>query len=788
MRQLIIVACAVIVFCQVTGPLGASAQSSGNIDKLGRCLYGDANEITVEGDFAYVAAGDAIVVYNVSNPRDPIFISDIYLPSTSWKSTMRMVVQDGFIYTANRENGLGIIDVQDPENPVKLAQYYPYVRGVTKGIWVKEPSFWDIHLVDDYIIALDRYNGIRIIDVSVKTDPKDISYRRTGGWTEGLYVDNNFSYSTVGSSFHIINIKDKTDPFKISDLETRSWGKEIFVRNDTLYLIGGNYVSIADIQDRKNPSIISELSTQHFTNDGFLYDSFIFTTTSEHGLLIINVKNSSNPYLVTNYRTNSVLGGIHVANDIAYVAAGHEGLQILYVSDLRSPIQLGKALTGDECNDVVITDGFTYVAEGRCGLAIVNTSTASDPRLTTRIATEDAKTILIDGSTLYLADGEGGLKNFNITNPDGPELLDHENIDGVTKTLTVVDHYLYVGVSTGRFDSVTHIYNISDPADMQLVLDIELTMKERDYYLSVDLRPMTRWGDHLYVLSYDGAASVNISDRIDPIVNGSFDPGGYRESYAIAASQGYLYSVGKTENKWTASGNQSLPYGFGVHDLSNPSDPIPLAEIALKGDGFDIAIHGNFAFVATRYGLEVIDISAKDMPKEVGWYKTPLYDFGIRGPSISYGSDTVQIVDIDRGLLLFDVSAFNDSFRPMSRIVSAPNGSIEYLERLSFIGEVHSQEQIIAYEWRSSIDGVISNKLSFNISEASLSSGDHVISFRVQNNDRMWSFEESVLIYIGETHHLIRRSDDFPKLADDNQHFNSGRHHRDRSIQEAEVQ
>ena len=61
-------------------------------------------------------------------------------------------------------------------------------------------------------------------------------------------------------------------------------------------------------------------------------------------------------------------------------------------------------------------------------------------------------------------------------------------------------------------------------------------------------------------------------------------------------------------------------------------------------------------------------------------------------------------------------------------------------ELISFDGHGTAIDgSVVAYHWRSSIDGALSSKASFDAS--GLSEGEHVIYFRVQDNNDAWSEE-----------------------------------------------
>jgi hypothetical protein len=64
---------------------------------------------------------------------------------------------------------------------------------------------------------------------------------------------------------------------------------------------------------------------------------------------------------------------------------------------------------------------------------------------------------------------------------------------------------------------------------------------------------------------------------------------------------------------------------------------------------------------------------------------------------------------------------------------------------------VDSDGSIISYSWESDIDGILSSKRSF--SSSTLSVGEHNITFKVQDNNEMWSESESISL-------TVRKKDD----------------------------
>ncbi len=77
---------------------------------------------------------------------------------------------------------------------------------------------------------------------------------------------------------------------------------------------------------------------------------------------------------------------------------------------------------------------------------------------------------------------------------------------------------------------------------------------------------------------------------------------------------------------------------------------------------------------------------------------------------------------------------------PVAHIDSISSTRIFQGEQISFNGHgTDSDGTVVAYEWRSSLDGILSTSVSFDTSD--LSAGKNVIYFKVQDNSGTWSKE-----------------------------------------------
>ena len=77
---------------------------------------------------------------------------------------------------------------------------------------------------------------------------------------------------------------------------------------------------------------------------------------------------------------------------------------------------------------------------------------------------------------------------------------------------------------------------------------------------------------------------------------------------------------------------------------------------------------------------------------------------------------------------------------PVAYIDDISPSSAQMGETVNFLGHgTDADGQVVAYRWRSTLDGDLSSLASFNTDD--LSAGEHTIYFQVQDNNGAWSTE-----------------------------------------------
>jgi hypothetical protein len=207
------------------------------------------------------------------------------------------------------------------------------------------------------------------------------------------------------------------------------------------------------------------------------------------------------------------------------------------------------------------------------------------------------------------------------------------SLGGWSHEIAVVGNYVYLAIGQKLL-----VLDVSDPANPVPVSKLLLPRVATD--LVVD-------GDILYVAAGDaGIRVVDISNpsMIAEIGSYEMDPDtGYRNNkvhhLAIAADRVYA----------TYEGGE-----LRVLDVANPALPVQIGITQLSGEGLDIVIVGDYAYVAIdNLGLTVLDISDPTHPSEAGEFISPIWKpttgLALSGNLIVLARGcTIQLVDISQ--------------------------------------------------------------------------------------------------------------------------------------------
>jgi hypothetical protein len=492
-----------------------------------------------------------------------------------------------------------------------------------------------ITLEGDLAYVADGRGGLRIIDVSNPAWPVEIGGTSTfEGLAKAVVVSEGYAYvaDEFGSGafgFHIFDVSDPTTPVEVAAVRPR--GAEDVIVDGAVAYLAAQYAGLAilDVSDPAAPTLIGELDIGYASglalSNGRLYVS------THVGLKVIDVSDPTTPLVLGAIDTFDKAVAISVVDNFAYVAEESWGLRIIDVSDPSSPLQVAAIETPGPVNEVTVVGPLAYVS-GRGALRVIDVSDPLAPEALGAISTPGgAKAAVIREGIAYVASASGGLQVVDASVPETPiqRGVFELELRARGKDVAVVGGLAHLA-DTGKG---LRILDVSEPATPVEIGAISAFSRGEVIEVFDNLAYLA---DALY-----GLRIIDVSNPSSPILLSSISDTGA----AMAVADGLVF----------------LGHGFYSHeleiiDVSNPNAPVKLGEAALSTGAKDVAVAGQYAYLATGKGLRIVDVSDPASPIEVGWLDTP---------NVSQAVDVVGDVAYVGGLFGFWTVDVSDRVAPV---------------------------------------------------------------------------------------------------------------------------
>jgi len=559
----------------------ASVLTNENITLVSRALLGPARAVFVKGDYVYVGAGGALVIFDVSTPKQPALISKVYVPD---------VIRDIFVsenkaYTVGDK--LRIYDISNPLQPQRVDTGSDLLGGR------------NIEIVGDYAYIAAGCSGLRIIDISNPIAPVELG-SFAHDWAEDLRVVGNYAYVAFSDgltddaswAFWVIDISDKMNPQGIGFYDPEGDIYSIEVLGNYVFISGAVPLKILDISEPTSPQLINEVLYGGF--DMQISDSLLYLTW--FGLTILDISQPTEPQMIARY-TEDFYWKLHVLDDTVYLAAGYSGLQILDTSDPTTPQAVGGYPTGGGAQDVWAYDDYAYVQDvgffGDIGLHVIDISDPHIPEVVGYLPSIFVSELYAVGDNLYLA--LDGLKVFDISDLSDPQLVTH--IDGIdVSAIDIVENRAYV-----MTNSALKVLDITDPDNLSEIGHYGVS-NGQDIVIEGNLAYLACAGEGLRILDVSNLGNIYQISQWDS-VNFARD---------VFVEDNHVY-IG-----------DDVPPFYQLHiinasDLSSPCRVNSHYIGSIVGYP-GIYVDGKYGYFAEYFGLRCVDISNPYSIRTIGSY------------------------------------------------------------------------------------------------------------------------------------------------------------------------
>lgn len=619
-----------------TPPLPTAAPSddlppaSTNVEVVGQ-LGGTIGDVVAQGDRAYITVGRRLQILDLSDPAHPSLMGQSPVLSDHVRD---ITVAGNYAYVTAEEDGLYILDVSNPVEPVVVGSY----SGRADSVTVSESHAYIKNLAS---------NQLHILDVSNPANPSQVSSYTPDGRLVGVAVIGGYAYLAVDNGYegleptgtddlYILDIANPALPVLITYYDSPNRVMDLVADGHHLYLIQEDLWWHNDIDygfeilDASNPTAPAPVAA---------YDENYPFSLVVHGNHLYVSSYDLRIYDATNLRAIREIGTFDVPSGViafvdnyAYLVDGAKGLRVLDVSNPANLTWAGQYYTEGSPLDVRVVGAHAYVANGEAGLEIVDVSNPVTPTLVSQYDTPGmARSLAVVNDLAYVADGEGGLRVIDVSNPTAPEELGFHPGAGEVQAVYVVDGYAYLADS----EKGLLILDVTNPNMPRLVGTHPGAARD-----VVVVPP------YAYVASPAGLRVLNVSNPARPVWTGFYAAPG--DVFALAVNGNHAYVAASTA-------------GLRIVDISNPSAPTEVGFHATPIYAIDVDVHGDRAYVklGDPYGysrylpgqLDIVDVANPTLPRLVGGYEEIRY-----GQRVTVAWPYAYVVNGEYELRILDIA------------------------------------------------------------------------------------------------------------------------------------
>lgn len=261
--------------------------------------------------------------------------------------------------------GLKFYDVSDPAS-IKLLGTYKYGSGAPHNTII----------VDDFVFLADMEDGVEIIDMSDPSSPSFISSTWTGGYAWDLQIYENLLYVVdYNEGLKIYNISDYGNLIEISNFTRLSFSSIHITENDLAFITAytGELI-ILNISDPTKPFLVGSYDELVAPTDVAVRDNIAYISDWDNGFISLDVSDPENPIEFAHFDDGGTGVALHVGGNLAIISEWYNGLEILNISNPKYPEKIIHYNQSKETKMVFVDKNLIYIADGYNGLVIIETN------------------------------------------------------------------------------------------------------------------------------------------------------------------------------------------------------------------------------------------------------------------------------------------------------------------------------------------------------------------------------------------------------------------------------
>lgn len=322
----------------------------------------------------------------------------------------KIYVKDQYLFINEIKKGVHVIDNSNPSSPRHVS-------------FISIPGNGDM-AVKGHILYADSYMDLVAIDISNPQQAYEAG-RKQEAFTSGMFDGLSWSYNSNTGA-----ISDQEAYFLEETFETNCegvipspgywwWGRGPYLFYDVAYLSFSSTGSSSSYSGSKGQTATAGTggSMARFT----LYEDFLYTV-DQRKLQLFDISRLESPSFIKGIDLGWGVETIFPYRDKLFIGT-NTGMHIFDNSTPSEPKHLSEFQHIRACDPVVVHEDLAYVtlrSGSVCGgsvnrLEVVDISDLTRPQLVKAYEMENPAGLSINYPTLYICEGEHGLKGFNVS-------------------------------------------------------------------------------------------------------------------------------------------------------------------------------------------------------------------------------------------------------------------------------------------------------------------------------------------------------------------------------------
>lgn len=311
----------------------------------------------------------------------------------------KLYFKDNYIFIVEEMKGIHIIDNADPANPNNIS-------------FIEIPGIADI-AVKGAILYADSYIDLVAVDISDLSDIKEVGrVEDVLPYTIPQY-DEEYPVAMIDEDEGVVvdwEIKKVKQQIENNYYPVYRGGWDVLAENSGGKVTGGG-VSSGGVG-------VGGSMARFGITENTLY------AVDNSTLHIFSITNSDQPVFKKDFSAGWAIETLFILDDNMFLGS-QNGMRIYDISIPNSPMYIGNFWHATGCDPVVVQDKLAYITlrgGNTCGnevnqLIVVSIKDIKEPEELKAYPMEGPYGLGIDEHTLFVCDGDAGLKVFDTTNP-----------------------------------------------------------------------------------------------------------------------------------------------------------------------------------------------------------------------------------------------------------------------------------------------------------------------------------------------------------------------------------